>query len=1415
MKHFLFSLFIGLLSVVQMHAATRTFVYDDTKTEKENGTALQAAIDAAIAGDEIKVQAGTFYGNFTMKEGVNVSGGWNADFTAQTDYATILDAQANGRVLHQPAFSTLTVWSNFTIQNGNLKEKATDQLGSGVALNKKGQVKHCLIQNNTFSYSDNCLGGGVGNDATDKNTDVQVDDCIIKNNKASHGGGVRVRGTVINSIIENNLTEANAAGGVHLQAGRLVNSIVRGNTGKSTGGVRAYGKCDVINNLIYNNTASTSVGGLSIESALSNVIGNTIVCNNQETGTGSQAGVKIDGSKKDGSEEFKLNPNGTFFVNNVVWGNMSNGTVESQQVYYISRYDKSAGQRSYNAIMGQLGDDSAVTSIKLTEDNPGFADPTNGDFSLLETSPLIDFGNQGKVSVAQDLAGNSRVVNTTVDLGCYEYPVASTDAYVLVGEDLQAKINNTAKGYTVYVQAGTFFGNFTMKDGVNVSGGWNADFTAQTDYATILDAQANGRVLNQKDDFTTLTVWSNFTIQNGKLTTAMTDTGGAGVWLCKKGQVKHCLIQNNTYTYSGNCLGGGVGNNAADKNTDVQVDDCIIKNNKASHGGGVRVRGTVINSIIENNLTEANPAGGVHLQGGRLVNSIVRANTGKETGGVRAYGKCDVINNLIYNNTANGSIGGLSIESALSNVIGNTIVCNNQLTGTGSQAGVKIDNGKDSNGDFKLNPNGTFFVNNVVWGNMSNGTVESQQVYYISRYDKSAGQRSYNAIMGQSSDDSAVTSIKLTEDNPGFADPANGDFSLLETSPLIDFGNKDKVSVAQDLAGNNRIVNTTVDLGCYEYPVASTDAYVLVGEDLQAKINNTAKGYTVYVQAGTFYGNFTMKDGVNVSGGWNADFTAQTDHATILDAQANGRVLHQPADFTTLTVWSNLTIQNGKFTAQHSDKGGAGVWLCKKGQVKHCLIQNNIADITEGEANGGGVSNNGYTDDVLVDDCIIKNNKATHGGGARVCGVIINSIIENNSTINKAAGGVQLHYGGAMYNSIIRNNISGGDTGGVRMSGSKGGVLANCLIYGNTATGTIGGVALEMNGEPTVYHKVINNTIVGNEQKSTDNPNWCGVRLNVGGPLQFCNNIVWGNKVNGVVQDNQILVSKSYVSQTNNFVHNAVAWNGKLSDKTTDFAGVNTILLTTADPGFVDAINGDYQLAGTSKLINAGHSGYFCGTTDLAGNTRKQGNIDIGCYEVQNIYSRDVVAERYGTICLPHAVPAGAYTGAKIYKVVSFAEVEKENLLLEEVDAMEAGKPYFFYAEKERIQFIYTGEEALASNENGLYGTIDGEKVKGQGFYVLQKNVLRPTYNAATATDVEVQVGANRAYLKMDEVPLYTGVALSPRHRVMGVQGAPSVATDIDQVQSGEVQNTKLLIDGTLYILRGEKIYDITGKLIK
>ena len=189
------------------------------------------------------------------------------------------------------------------------------------------------------------------------------------------------------------------------------------------------------------------------------------------------------------------------------------------------------------------------------------------------------------------------------------------------------------------------------------------------------------------------------------------------------------------------------------------------------------------------------------------------------------------------------------------------------------------------------------------------------------------------------------------------------------------------------------------------------------GTALQDSIDAAAESGidTLKVQAGTYYGNFTMKEGVNVSGGWNEDFTAQTDYATILDANSSGRVLEQSAAFSTLTVWSNLTIQNGRLTETATIKAGAGVVLCDKGQVKHCLIQNNLFDAASGEASGGGVYENAYTTSVLVDDCIIRGNTASHGGGVRICGVIQNSIIENNTTTLNACGGVQLHYGGAMY----------------------------------------------------------------------------------------------------------------------------------------------------------------------------------------------------------------------------------------------------------------------------------------------------------------------------------------------------------------------------------------------------------------
>ena len=466
MKHFSAFLFIGLMCSISAQAAVITYSYDGEKTEAENGTALQAAIAAAESGDELKVQAGTYVGNFSMKEGVNVSGGWDANFETQTDYATILDANASGRVVNQAeSFSTMTIWSNLTIQNGNLTAAGIQSLGSGVALKKKGQVKHCEIRNNTFSYQANCLGGGVGEDDTpDSNTDVMVDDCWIHHNCATHGGGVRIRGTIQNSIIENNNTKdvkAGPCGGVHLQAGRMIGCIVRGNlSGGDTGGVRLYGKCQLINCLVAGNTATGKVGGVGIESANSDVIGCTIVDNDQLTnnaGDNTKCGLSC-GATSD---------NGTKLANNIIWGNKHNGVAQTAQVYYISHY--AAANRIYNAIAHQ----NTTNGIKLSMNNdandtyldgdsneqtgraPHFADPANGDYSLTRLSPMVNKGNNEVVTALYDLAGNDRIIFTTVDMGAYELPYYTLTvavyehATLLMGEDtVVAGAYDLPQGYT-------------------------------------------------------------------------------------------------------------------------------------------------------------------------------------------------------------------------------------------------------------------------------------------------------------------------------------------------------------------------------------------------------------------------------------------------------------------------------------------------------------------------------------------------------------------------------------------------------------------------------------------------------------------------------------------------------------------------------------------------------------------------------------------------------------------------------------------------------------------------------------------------------------------------------------------------------------------------------------------------------
>ena len=198
-------------------------------------------------------------------------------------------------------------------------------------------------------------------------------------------------------------------------------------------------------------------------------------------------------------------------------------------------------------------------------------------------------------------------------------------------------------------------------------------------------------------------------------------------------------------------------------------------------------------------------------------------------------------------------------------------------------------------------------------------------------------------------------------------------------------------------------------------------------------------------------------------------------------------------------------------------------------------------------------------------------------------------------------------------------------------------------------------------------------------------------------------------------------------------------------------------------------------------------------------------------------YERDVNPQYYGTICLPKA---GVMTGALLFQVayMDYKEdgVTPYKVYYDQVEngTMAAGMPYIFLAEQSKIGVYYTATaEETAKDHNGLHGTLtDMSDMSATGIYMLYNNQVLHSTNPAS------NLPANRAYLQIGEIPGYENPnyqAPAPKFRRISTGfNAPQVATGIDELNASEAP-VKMIIDGKMYILRGEKLYDVTGKLVK
>ena len=207
-------------------------------------------------------------------------------------------------------------------------------------------------------------------------------------------------------------------------------------------------------------------------------------------------------------------------------------------------------------------------------------------------------------------------------------------------------------------------------------------------------------------------------------------------------------------------------------------------------------------------------------------------------------------------------------------------------------------------------------------------------------------------------------------------------------------------------------------------------------------------------------------------------------------------------------------------------------------------------------------------------------------------------------------------------------------------------------------------------------------------------------------------------------------------------------------------------------------------------------------------------------------YTR-TVSNNIGTLCVDHNVVAGGALGATFYQIASRNELYNDKIDFEEVlpnEELKAGEPYIFKSTTGKIELFYGATVADAPVAvRGMIGsfantTLDiTEENKSDILYIAQNKL----WNCEDLVASDLEVVANRAYIVMSDVPTYAEYQAAqtsnpaPRRRVTLGRNAEQVATGIEDVQGDKVQCTKMLINGQLFILRGEKMYDAKGQLVK
>ncbi|MFD0964627.1 beta strand repeat-containing protein [Pseudofulvibacter geojedonensis] len=384
-------------------------------------TDLQSGIQAAASTTlkQVWVAKGTYKPHASDR---------NVSFNFNVGNLTVYGGFAGTEVVLSERDLSLVHTTNETILSGDLLGDDDTNITYNNTTRDDNSLRVCYVSgDNTIidgisissGYADSASGEGrygSGLSISPTVSSFHIKYSFIKNNIAWWGAGLNLNSdagisnmTIESCIFENNLSSSSTCFYAIPRTNRtmyfyLYNSLFKNNKTQDNGSTRKAG----------GSSAGWIRAYYSGSSVIASVSNNTFV-NNVNEGTNTSDFGTLGLSRQSGTFS-------TFHMyNNIFWGNTTNGGASALALGKITDTNLPSNATVNNSIDNT--NFSNITNKNNTSNaDPLFTNTVNNDFTLQSGSPAIDSGNNNSIpnSITTDLAGNTRIINGTIDMGCYE-----------------------------------------------------------------------------------------------------------------------------------------------------------------------------------------------------------------------------------------------------------------------------------------------------------------------------------------------------------------------------------------------------------------------------------------------------------------------------------------------------------------------------------------------------------------------------------------------------------------------------------------------------------------------------------------------------------------------------------------------------------------------------------------------------------------------------------------------------------------------------------------------------------------------------------------------------------------------------------------------------------------------------------